>query len=256
MILNQIAAAAWAALTQTDESGHVVVTASATTIHTPGAWVELIAATTSESTYLTVEIVAVSVSNTNTATLLTVATGGAGNETPIVSDLPVGGALRCTISVPIAIPAGARVSARIQAIRLSQTASVRVFTYTGGQIAPGAVVTMGVDIATSGAVALGTAWTEVVASTTDTYRNLIIVPSIAGFTNAAFYAQVALGVGAAGSEVKLGQVSVFIQSTENWSDAGAFGLASLCAGVPAGSRLVMKRVNAPATAQGAIVGVI
>lgn len=230
------------------------VTANASA-HTKGAWTELIASTAFDVDALDIDVGNVSASGVNTATLLDIGVGAAASETVIIPDVAVGGALfgdtianRVGISfrVPIRIPKGSRVSARIQSIVTGgKTATVNVRPLHSAIPVPvgSTVDVIGSNTATSEAAATsGTVdtWTEI-GTTTKAYDALVFVPSMASGAVTQGERLFFVGIGASGSEVALhSRTGVVAGVTEN------FKLSDGCAGslvqryVPAGTRLAVK----------------
>lgn len=253
-------------LVRIDHSGGVTVTADATA-HTKGAWAEVIASTTADADMLVLNVYGVGTSSTNTATLIDLAVGAAGSEAPFLSNLAVGAAsgpsalLNFEVPLPVAVAAGSRISARIQSVVADgKTATVRVATFSGGTITPGALTVMGASTSTSDAVNLGTGWTEISASTAATYRHLIVVPSAgAAGINSNGEGDVTLGSGASGAEATIGTISVATNTTENLgapNGGTSWAVYDIFPGVTAGTRLVLKRAaTLSAEVDGAIIGV-
>ena len=239
-------------LTRVEASSAVTVTAD-TTAHTKGAWTELIASTSAAGTMLILTANTATL-GTNTATLIDVATGAAGSESAFATNVPIGGwgstAIGTDVPLPYAIPAGSRISVRIQSVVASgKTASVTAVLLSGGSHAPAtsALVTIGSSTSTSRGVALASngSYTEISASTAAAYRHLVIVPSLASAGAANATADLIVGSGASGSEVEIGRIGVGVNSNEfiypvplpAWSITGVRGP------VPAGTRIAAKRTG-------------
>lgn len=246
------------------------VTANASA-HTKGAWTELIASTAFDVDALDIDVGNVSASGVNTATLLDIGVGAAASETVIIPDVAVGGALfgdtianRVGISfrVPIRIPKGSRVSARIQSIVTGgKTATVNVRPLHSAIPVPvgSTVDVIGTSTGTSQAAATsGTTdtWTEI-GTTSRAYDALVFVPSLATSAAAQGERVMFLGVGASGSEVAIHtRTSVVLGTTENYK------LSDGCAGAlvrrytPAGTRLAVKLTGGANTGiQACVLGV-
>lgn len=186
-------------------------------INTKGAWSELSASTGYESCAVVVQM-SQSVTSTNGARiLLDIGVGGAGSEEVILSNL-ISSQVSQSVSknssfeFPLKIPAGVRVSARIQSTTATrrETVSIQLLTSSmSGQVGAGAVDTYGITAASSTAVQIdcgGTAdtkgaWSEITASTTNNIKGIFL--GIGGNGNAAtdqFGFLIDIGVGASGSE--------------------------------------------------------
>ena len=225
-----------------------VVTATAdTTAHTKGAWIELIASTSGNASYIIIEC-GVDTNATDTATLLDIGTGASGSEAGLISNVAVGSAARTSIraafafGVPIKIPSGTRLSARIQSIVTGgKTGTIVIRTFNMGDYgsAPTAVDVIGVNTATSQGTAMsgssGT-YVEITASTANDYRGIVIVPSASSNNLASTNAEFILAKGAASSEVALGRTIVSYVNTEQVGMT-AFYPPIVGGLVPAGTRL-------------------
>lgn len=213
-----------APLARSTTSSATTITANSTA-HTKGAWTELIASTPEAATLLWVTVASVGANATQTSTLLDIAVGGAGAETAIASDIPIGGADSASggrtwsLALPIAVAAGARISARIQSVVTGgKTAVVTISTLTGGSHTPATspLVTMGSSTATSaGTVTAAGSWTQITASTAAAYRYLIPVPSLDTATAAGTTTPLEIGTGGAGNEVVTGSLYVATLATES-----------------------------------------
>jgi hypothetical protein len=228
----------------------VTVTANSSA-HTKGAWEQLIASTSGNASLLYVQVGAIGVAATNTATLLDIATGASGAETAIVSNVAVGSASGISLNrgtkfaVPIKIPSGTRISARIQSVVTGgKTASVNVAAIDAGEYAtaPTSVDVIGGNTATSEGISFsgssGT-WVEATASTSRAYQAVVAVFSAHNDTLANIFVSPEIGVGASGSEVAFGSTRVVYDVGERAGlqppYAYLFGRS-----IPAGSRLAVK----------------
>jgi hypothetical protein len=247
----------------------VTVTANSSA-HTKGAWTELIASTTSNSACLFLRVRSVGVPSTNTATLLDIGTGDSGSETEIISNIAIGGAAGSAadpfgiyLQVPIQIPAGTRISARIQSIvTLGKTATIDAAVGGSGDYAatPTSVDSIGGNTATSEGIGMsgssGT-WVEAIASTSRAYRGIVLIPSVAsaargGNANSIF----TIGVGASASEVEFGNLQFRNNTSEQcfnlWPCNSVFGKS-----IPAGSRIAIQHDigSAPSEIQATLIGI-
>lgn len=220
------------------------------TAHTKGAWSELVGSTTHDA--WGVVLLAADgpgTSATDTSMLVDLGIGGAGSEAVLVGDLAWGHAGNArSVLLPIHVPAGSRLSARLQGAVISDTLALSCITLGGGGWAPPLVgrqaTTYGANAATSGGVALtfaGSAntkgaWTEIVASTTAAMRWMAVcVAGPAGDNNfTAGNGLVDIGVGGAGSEAAV-LSNVPYQLTSAELVLGSF--VSVSVNIPAGSRL-------------------
>lgn len=108
-----------------------------TTAHTKNpTYTELIAATAFDAQLIVIGVNSNSVANGNSSTLLDIAIGAASAETVIIPDL-LAGFLNSTTSItrsyiiPLYIPAGSRLSARTQSVRVTGSVNVVVQLFGG-----------------------------------------------------------------------------------------------------------------------------
>jgi hypothetical protein len=220
--------------------------------HTKGAWSEIIASTSADSSLLFFNVRAISASGANTATLLDIGTGASGSETAVVQNIAVGSASNTTVGVgiyiacPLKIPIGTRVAARIQSVVTGgKTAVIQPWFIDGGNYAdaPTTVDVIGASTANSQGTsftAASGAWTEAIASTAQAYRGVALVLSAHNTTtfnesNVVF----SVGIGAAGSEVEIGnQYHSYTNAEASISQLPYY--ATYGYPIPAGSRLAVK----------------
>jgi hypothetical protein len=233
-----------------ESSADVTVTAN-TSAHTKGAWSQIIASTTSNASLMTVVVSGISQSAVDTATLLDIAVGASGSETPIVQNIAVGGAVsaaataRANIPIPLKMPSGTRLSARIQSLVTGgKTATVAIFLFDSGDYAtaPTTVDAIGTNTATSEGTVLSGAsgtWVQATSSTTRAYRAITLVPSIIGDTQAGIAVRFEVGVGPSGSEQAFGSASA-IYATNEACQTGFASFPLAGRNIPAGSRLAVQ----------------
>jgi len=237
----------------------VTVTANSSA-HTKGAWTELIASTTAVSDVLDVMVLGVASNTVDTRTLLDIGVGAAGSETVIVPNVAVGGAQAFATNdnalcfrVPVRIPSGSRVAARIQSVVTGgKTASVAVRLNAGPNSSATSTTTtnIGSDPSTSGAVAITNAlnsWTQLVASTAADYESITFVPSVSSTNIAAAMRSLAIATGAAGSEVTIATIDPTTTTIEGLGLSSGPAQTLTLLNVPQGTRLsVSFRENAVA----------
>lgn len=226
-------------------TGNVTLTASATP-HTKGSWSQIIASTSAQTTMIRFVLTSVNVSTADSATLLDIGVGASGSETVIVPNIAIGGASAIVIRIPVKIASGSRVAARIQGVRASQTATIsnrdfQCINAGDAALIPTTVDVLGTDTATSTGTAMSGAsgtWVQIVSSTSQPYIAFAIAPSTTDTdTVSQGDATYEIGVGAAGSEVRFGELIFSFGSTENFSATRAefYGRE-----VPTGSRLAIR----------------
>ena len=190
----------------------------------------------------------VNVSTADTATLLDIGVGAAGSETVIVPNIAIGGASGTLFRIPVKIASGSRIAARVQGVRASQTASIPVREFqcvnaTDAALIPTAVDVLGTNTATSTGTAMSGAsgtWVEIVSSTSQPYIAFVIAPSTSDTDTASQGDAVyEIGVGAAGSEVRFGELNFAFGATENFSVSSS-RLNTFGREVPTGSRLAIR----------------
>lgn len=235
-----------------NETGSVSVAANSSA-HTKGAWTEIIASTSVDATLLLINVTAIGVSSTNTATLVDVALGSSGNEVAVVSNVAVGGAAQVAaagtdeglyLPLPVYIPAGSRISARIQSVVTGgKTATVRAQTFSLGRIAPSSAISIGGNTATSGGVQMSGAsgtYVEVIASTAQDFSALSIVPSIESNNVVGAVLTYTLAIGAAGSEVDIDALRFQVLGTEQIATNRPYDFNLVARSIPSGTRLSIK----------------
>jgi hypothetical protein len=223
-----------------------------TTAHTKGAWSQIISSTSANTSFLVLNIGTIAANATNTATLVDIGTGASGSETVVAANIAVGGAgsagpsnLACAFGIPLKIPSGTRVAARMQSVvtggktALLQSALLDTGDYAS---APTSVDVIGSSTATSQGVSFSGAsgtWTEAISSTSQKYRGVVIVFSTHSTDIATIATLCEVGVGASGSEVAFGGARATYSNNESvgllrpWTYI--FGQS-----IPAGSRLAVK----------------
>lgn len=244
---------------------NVLVTASST-IHTKGAWTEIIASTVADCSLLTVSIQEIGVNTFKTAALIDIGTGASGSEVAIIENVAVGSAggsndiVSDSISfeIPFKIASGTRISARIQALIASDTAKVTVSACSAGDYAtaPTSVDVIGTDTTTSEATPLTglTTYAQLISSTTRAYRALVVIPSASQQVMSTASETMTVAVGASGSETDFAKVPFRRGSSEQVLNM--FPFRSLFSrSIPAGSRLSVKGSASGTGVQCTVIGI-
>jgi len=236
------------------QGGPTTVTAAATA-HTKGSWTQIIASTASNASALAITITDVGANGFNTAALIDIGFGASGSETVKIADVAVGGARGTgnvaafgglTFVIPLQVPSGTRIACRIQGVIASDTASVSIqaLDTSDYSLAPTSVDTIGGDTATSGAIGMSGAsgtWVELVASTSQAYRGIVLVPSIAATAGTnTIVTTYEIGTGAAASEVTFGFINAHYTSAEEISTGRMVATPVLGKLIPAGTRIAVK----------------
>ncbi len=230
------------------------LTANATP-HAKGAWAQLTASTPGACNALILEVHSVATTATATATLLDIGIGAAGSEVAIAENIAIGSAAVGTgnginFTLPVYVPAGVRLAARIQSLVANKTCTL-VWTLNydrNGVETPTALDVLGTSTSTSTGTALSTAGTyvEVVAATAKTYSAIGIVPSASGTNMASYNLTYTLAVGPAGSEVDMAVFSKIVSSSAEYMARPNVSPAIYALNIPTGSRLSVKQAGATA----------
>jgi hypothetical protein len=235
-----------------DTQGGVTITANSSA-NTKGSWTQLIASTSANASLLTVLVGSVQIGATNTATLVDLAMGASGSEVAFASDIAVGGAsgggggsrAAAYFQIPLKIPSGTRISARIQSVVTGgKTAAVALYTQDAGDYstAPTSVDVIGGNTANSQGISFSGAsgtWVQATASTSQAYRAVTFVASGHDATMGNVIDFFEVGVGASGSEVGFGEFRWQFDTSETASIREPYTYMS-GRNIPAGSRLAVK----------------
>lgn len=258
--------AASGALSIVDAAAAVTVTADATP-HTKGSWIELIAATTEDTDWLTLGISGtMAINGTDTRGLLDIAIGAAAAEVAIITEIPAGFISNgMHITLPVFIPKGARVSARLQAVTTVDTVAIAATVSSTGALrrSPPRLVTLNANVAASTSTTMMTVsntWTEVTAATAEPFQGLAAVMCGGVGPTWTFDGSeiLSVGVGAAGAELLHARSPVITWgSTESIGTQATHSFppqiyALSSRPVPAGSRIATKYTTGRAH-KGAIV---
>ncbi len=219
--------------------------------HTMGAWTEVIASAPFEVGWVEVLAAEVAVSTTNTRALVDVGIGAAPNEAAVISSIDVSAAPPSTganfirYAMPIRIAKGTRIAARIQGVNSAETCSFGLILRpsSAGKLSSSRIVTMGDNRADSTGTLLtegvGTAkgaWTEVIATTAESFSGLVVmIGQGTGGNTAGQTALIDVAVGAAGSEVAI--ISDLLIYHNNTEYITRIYRSCFARHIPAGSRL-------------------
>lgn len=221
-----------------------------------GAYVQLIAATGFDYSALTVQLVGTG--GGGQCYLVDIAIGAAGSEVVIAPNILLDtarGGYQNVISLPLplAIPIGARLAARVQEAggTGSRTVQVTLIGRAGGVNTPsatcGSVNNYGANTATSSGVLVDPgatlniygAWAEIVGATVRSHAGIIAVLGTEQFApsmiDTIYYLQI--GIGASGSETILCEFMSAISSGANRLHENLFDIA---AALPEGTRIAMR----------------
>jgi len=227
----------------------VNVTADAS-VHTKGAWTELIASTSAAGNLLLV-MVQNQATNVGTEGLLDIAIGAGGAESIIVANA-VGGQMGLNVNrnrndliFPVSIPAGSRIAGRLQNAIASRVAAVGIGIIDTGVAAPSSLDTIGANTAASRGTNLPSndTYVELTASTSQAYQAIVMAPLGTGNNVTPTDTTYTLAKGASGSEVELGSARVHHSNVELCTYAFTQLPFIYFGNVPAGTRLAVKQVD-------------
>jgi hypothetical protein len=252
--------------------GYVSNVAASASIHTKGAWSQIISSTAADADALVISVDGLSVNNSNAPALLDIGFGASGSEVVKIADIAVGNARSngsvpffgsLQFIVPFQIPSGTRIAARIQSLIASDTAGVFVQALSTGNYsnAPTSVDTIGTDTATSTGLSMSGSsgsWVEIIASTTQAYRGVVLVPSLNATSLISSTSNTfEIGTGASGSEVVFGFVNARYASDESVSNAMRMPTPVLGKAIPSGTRIAVKHdfASSPSVYQVTLIGI-
>jgi hypothetical protein len=167
-----------------------------------------------------------------------------------LQNIAIGGTGNIRIQVPIKIPSGTRISARMQsAIPGGKTVQLQLITIDAGDydITPTSVDVIGGDTSTSQGISFsgssGT-WIQAIASTTRAYRAVGLV--LSNNTNDSaniVLSRFDLGVGASGSEIVFGNMR-WTSNVNEFTSTDVPFYSTYGRNIPAGSRLAVRHLIA------------
>lgn len=244
----------------------VTVTADSVA-HTYGAWTELISSLSNDTRMLSVSVAGIRANGTNTASVVSLGIGASGSETEFVAFATGGvgeaGAAYAMagihIQLPIGLPSGTRIAARFQSIRalVGVTCLLNVTSFNadsyGFATTNRTLDTLGLDVASSTGVSIAgsNVYSEIVASTTQAYRGLVLVPSMAATATGNTIAMT-VAVGSSGSEIDLGSVLLQANGGETIISTPSYFVPAF---IPAGSRIAVKQSSAATFFDATVIGV-
>ena len=231
-----------------------------TDAHTKGSWTQLLSATTFEAHMLYAKWEKSFASTVDTSCLLDIGVDAAGGTayTVLVPNLLVGFSEDYTtkhqeIAIPVYVPTGSTVAARMQSIVTGGKTIGIAIALTGGVPAGepfsghGLVVDYGTNTADSGAVVqtnanqhVEPAWKEIVAATTHPHSGLTWAVQGNGTTMSNGRFQVDIAIGAATSEVIIAENLYFESSSAERTACKWPPNVILAQPIPEGSRLATR----------------
>lgn len=226
-------------------SGFITVTTPGTAYAT-SAWVQAVGSLAGNCGLIFFNFGNFNSNSVDSSLMVDIATGAAGSETVIVPTVAIGGTGQNAAYIPVSIPSGSRVSIRVRSARTSATFFPFMWFIQTGDYAttPRTLDVIGVDTGTAKGTAMTGAsgsYTQVTASTSRDYQQVVMVASSPTATNAGtFNVTYTLAYGSAGSEVDQGSIwATYGNNAISPTTTFPFALAS-GAPVPAGTRLAVK----------------
>lgn len=254
-------------LSESERLEFSTVTASRGAANAKGAYAQLLAATTFQYSALTINLVGIG--GGGQCYLVDIAMGAGGAEQVVVPNILFDTARgiyqnAISITLPICLPTGARLSARVQEVGGAGTRDVQVGAvgraggFNRASASCGAVNCYGANVSTTNGVLVDSgatlntfgAWTEITSATARDHAGLVAVLGTNQQTGALidshYHFQVA--VGASGSEVALVE---FISGMSSGINRLAVSSFEIGASVPSGTRLAMRSKCVASGAAGA-----
>lgn len=243
----------------TATSKGVVLTASATP-NSEGAWTQIVASAPFDVAAVLVNLQPKDNESSSRSYLLDIGVGAAASEQAVIPDLFFGNTattstaapgVQQSVLIPVAIPAGARIAARLQASAASMTATLGLELLGAGFLhhaSFGGIDALGIDAANSRGTRLTTSasintkgsWAQLIASTARDYRAILPCVIPRGTSGTVVHHLADIGIGAAASEAVL--------LPDLWAVQAIGGAASAVGGfrplipceIPAGSRVAAR----------------
>ncbi len=216
-------------------------------ISVEGSWTELKASTSFDTTYI---VVTLDDPNGGNALFVDLAVGASGSEVAIATDLfyrtDTSSHLRSSgmaYSMPIRIPSGSRVSARLMGASASRTLRVAIQAFGGAGILPSyqGIESIGGTYSTASGSGSKGSWAQLLASTPREYKALHISWGTIEFNSGqSTVSLIDIGVGGSGSEIVL--VPDLFSAASNVSGVcfNSYRMAFIPGRIPAGTRISFR----------------
>jgi len=232
-------------------ANRVTVTANSSA-HTKGAWVQIVASSSADANLVEVMVDAINTNGVDTSVLVDIGIGAAGAETVIIANVAVGGAQSFVgsgqdnglcFAVPVYVPSGSRVAARIQSLVTggkTSAVTVRLSSTTNPALTSASTTTFGSSTSTSAGTAMSSSsgtYTELIASTADRYDCLSFVPSVSSTNVTQNFRVFGIAIGASGSESLIGIVEAVFTGAEGCGVISSPRQTMFFGNFPAGSRI-------------------
>lgn len=238
--------------------------AASATANTKGAWIQLTASTTAQASALMLHAKC----SASIQFLFDIGVGPSGSETVLIADIHCSrlGLTGFEVAFPVRVPEGSRIAMRVASATASATVTALLYLISGGFDQPasrGLVRTYGATSGTSGGTSVDAgatantkgAWTEIVLSTTDAHRGLMVVFGNQGIvTGVSGLFLFDIGVGASGSE-QIIAANVHVVAT-NSKALDPYATPVLPVSIPAGSRIAVRSQSNSVSATGRLLDVL
>lgn len=233
--------------------------------HTKSNWTTIVASTATPLSGILVQVIMPANVANSSLCLFDIGIGAAASEVIICPDIYVYGPGGVTsVFIPIDIPAGTRIAARLQSTITSASSWVNITGFRGGLWGPtmgGHIQTFGQNLATSGGTALDAGasvntypalpMTELTAATT---KDIVAIMPLVSYNPATTVADAAfeyeIGVGASSSEVAILRQGFRVELEGTSNSNSQYPQMWFPCSIPAGSRIsarVRSSVNGAAT---------
>lgn len=233
------------------ESTTTTLTADSTS-HVKGAWVELDASTAFDVTWVGLSTLATAAGSTDTGQLMDLGVGTSGNEKVVIPNILTGYSVLLEMFAwfPVNIPAGTRLSGRIQASVSSDTVDVGIYLLGGGRWG-GATYDAIDDIgaktsgASNGTQLESDGIVELVASSAHDYKALGVMFDLGvggDFGGDNRLVEIFVGAGAAEKSV-ISNLWFRSGGSENVSRATYRGFIPMAVDIPAGTRISAQGIG-------------
>jgi len=214
--------------------------------NTKSSYAQIIASTAVDISWLILSVRQSSSSSSFHAMAFDIAIGGSGSEVDVIKNVvfswPAGDPGNGTIALPIQIPAGTRVSYRVQDSSPGSTFVLALYGFTGNfghissyeSIGFDAANTRGTETNLSGTANVAGSWVQLSASTGKDYAGLFVVVDTQDINTSARFL-IEIGIGGSGSEVA---ILSFLASINNGMSASWFGFVPIV--IKAGTRIAVR----------------
>lgn len=249
------------------QGGFVQITPSGTAL-TKTAWSQMLSAAqvTSDISLLSMSIANSGSGLSDASAVLDIGTGASGSETVVVADIPIGSTITNNgFFIPVRIPSGTRVAARVSFVRTATAASIYVaqaFLHSAfASQLPTTCDVLGNNPSSATGTAMSGAsgtWVQITASTAKDYQCLWPAHSLTTGTNLGEAVTFSVGIGASGSEVVLGQFATQCnQAQKSCNQFIGSGPFPVTGPIPAGSRIAVRHniTSTPGNHSFALIGV-